>query len=70
MRRQLADEGLGFEHVVAHTMYVTDMAAFRDCGDIMAGLFGDESPAPTLCGVIELFHPEQQFEVSAIAVAP
>src|SRR4051812_14222301 len=54
LRLQLADEGLGLEHVVAHRMYVTDMAAFRGCGDIMAGLFGDESPAPTLCAVTEL----------------
>jgi enamine deaminase RidA (YjgF/YER057c/UK114 family) len=70
MRTQLADEGLGPEHVVAQTMYVTDMDAFRGCGDIMAGFFGDQSPSGTVVGVTALFHPEQQFEVSAIAVAP
>jgi 2-iminobutanoate/2-iminopropanoate deaminase len=70
MRQQLAGEELGLEHVVAQTMYVTDMEAFRSCGDIMAGLFGDASPSATVLGVTALFHPEQQFEVSAIAVAP
>lgn len=70
LRRELADEGLGPEHVVAATMYVTDMDAFRGCGDLMAAFYGDESPSGTVLGVTALFHPEQQFEISAIAVAP
>lgn len=68
--RCLAEEGLGFEHVVATTMYTTDMQALAQCGDLLVKAFGDNGPTATAVEVKGLFHPQQMFEVTAIAVAP
>lgn len=65
----LAAEGLGFEHVVATTLYTTDMHAMAQCGDLLVKAFGDNGPTATAVQVTGLFHPQQMFEVEAIAYA-
>ena len=52
-------------------MYTTDMSTFVEIGgEVLAGAFGDQGPTATAVGVTALFHPQQMFEVTAVAVAP
>jgi 2-iminobutanoate/2-iminopropanoate deaminase len=60
IERCLESEGLGLEHLVAVTVYATDMAA----------LVGAHPPTSTWVEISKLFHPDQLIEITAIAVAP
>lgn len=64
----LAEEDLGPEHIVSATMYTTDMDAFAQCGDLLVKFYGGQGTTATAVEVKRLFHPEQMFEVTTIAV--
>ena len=68
----LAEAGLGAEHIVRLTWYVTDIDAYRrqrgELGRIYRELMGDHYPPMTLVGVTALLEPEAVVEIEATAV--
>ncbi len=70
----LTAAGAAPEHVVAMTVYVTDMGAYRaslhGIGAAYRASFGKHFPAMALVGVTELVEPAAQVEIVATAVVP
>ncbi len=62
------------EHVVAMTVFVTDVATYRasltEIGAAYRDAFGRHYPAMALVGVTELVEPEALVEILATAVVP
>lgn len=71
--RVLHEAGLGPEHVVRMTWYVTDIEAYRRAqkplGEVWRELMGRHFPAMTLVAVTALAEPEAVVEIEATAVA-
>jgi enamine deaminase RidA (YjgF/YER057c/UK114 family) len=68
LERCLTSEGLGFEQLVAVTVYVTDIEALAAQGSLLQKRFGSYTPTSTWVEVRKLIHPEQLIELTAIAV--
>ncbi|HUG84388.1 MAG TPA: RidA family protein [Euzebya sp.] len=62
------------QHLVALTVYTTDMAAYRDdlrgVGAAHRRHLGRHFPAMAMLGVTELFEPAAMVEIVAVAVIP
>lgn len=62
------------DHLVAMTVYVTDIAAYRGSlpalGRVWRSRFGRRYPAMALVGVVELFDPAALVELTGVAVIP
>jgi enamine deaminase RidA (YjgF/YER057c/UK114 family) len=62
------------EHIVSLTVFVTDMAAYRESrsrlGEIWRAHLGTHYPAMAVVGVHELVDPAALVELQAIAVIP
>ncbi len=62
------------DHLVAMTVYVTDIAAYRGSlpalGGVWRSRFGRRYPAMALVGVVELFDPAALVELTGVAVIP
>lgn len=43
--RLLADAGLGYEHIVKTTIFMADIADYREINEVYAGYFDGEPPA-------------------------
>jgi 2-iminobutanoate/2-iminopropanoate deaminase len=69
LERCLGHEGLGWEELVAVTVYVTDIEALAAEGSMIAQRFGAFTPTSTWVEVRKLIHPEQLIEITGIAVA-
>lgn len=50
----LAGTGLGFQHVVKVTIYLTDLGDFAELNEIYAGVFSEPYPARATVGVASL----------------
>jgi enamine deaminase RidA (YjgF/YER057c/UK114 family) len=70
LERCLASEGLTFEHMVAVTVYVTDIDALVAEAPLFTKRYGAHTPTSTWVEIAKLVHPEQQIEITAIAVGP
>lgn len=68
--RCLASEGLGFEHVVAVTVYATDIGALGGELPLFKKAFGANPPSSTWVEISKLVHPDQLLEITATAVGP
>lgn len=64
----------GPEHVVAMTVYTTDMdgyrSSLRELGPVWRRSMGDRYPAMALVGVTELVESAATVEIQAVAVLP
>ncbi|HUG86977.1 MAG TPA: RidA family protein, partial [Euzebya sp.] len=62
------------QHLVALTVYTTDMAAYRDdlrgVGTAHRRHLGRHFPAMAMLGVTQLFEPAAMVEIVAVAVIP
>lgn len=65
----LARAGMSLANVVRLNYYVTDMAAFRESGAVIAKRLAGHQPPGTLLGVATLFHPDILVEIEATAAA-
>ncbi len=74
IRAILEAGGVGPEHLVRLTWYVTDMEAYRtslkDLGPIYREAFGRNFPAMALVQVLSLVEPAAMVEIEATAVVP
>lgn len=69
LRAVLAAAGLGFEHVVRVTIYLTDLADFATVNDIYGRYVREPHPARATVGVAAL--PKgARVEIDAVAVKP
>jgi 2-iminobutanoate/2-iminopropanoate deaminase len=68
LERCLASESLRLEHVVAVTVYVTDIEGLAAEASLLQKRFGSTTPTSTWVEVRKLIHPEQLIELTAIAV--
>jgi len=66
----LAAAGVGAEHLVKTTTYVTDIDEFFKYSEIRAEIFGQNLPTSTTVEVRRLAHPDLMVEIEAIAVKP
>ena len=66
----LATAGVGAEHLVKTTTYVTDIGKFFKYSEIRAEIFGQNLPTSTTVEVRRLAHPDLMVEIDAIAVKP
>lgn len=70
----LAAAGAGPEHLVALTIYVTDVGAYRaalpELGRLYQRHFGRHYVATALLGVVELFDADAMVELVGVAVVP
>ena len=62
------------EHIVSMTVYVTDVAAYREARpalrDIWRAHFGEHYPAMAVIGIDSLVDPAALVEIVAVAVIP
>lgn len=70
LERRLASEGASLEHLVAVTVYSTDIETLGAEASLFHKCFGDHPPTSTWVEVAKLVHPDQMIEVTAIAVVP
>lgn len=68
LERVLEAAGSSLAQVVKVTIYVTDMAYFRDVVELRREVFTPPYPADTICEVSALAYPELMFEIEAIAL--
>ena len=66
----LAAAGVGAEHLVKTTTYVTDIDEFFKYPEIRTEIFGQNLPTSTTVEVRRLAHPDLMVEIEAIAVKP
>jgi 2-iminobutanoate/2-iminopropanoate deaminase len=62
--------GLGFQHVIKETVFLTDMADREYLGSVRKEFHGDHRPASTAVEVTRLALRDQRVEVEAIAYLP
>ncbi|MDP2409672.1 MAG: RidA family protein [Pseudolabrys sp.] len=67
LKTALEAAGLGLEHLVKTTTFVTDIDEFFRHPDARRDAFGPALPASTTIGVNRLAHPDFLVEVEAIA---
>jgi enamine deaminase RidA (YjgF/YER057c/UK114 family) len=65
----LSQAGVTLADVVRTRIYVTDIAHWRDVGEVHAEVFGDIRPAATMVEVSALIAPELLVEIEADAYA-
>ncbi len=53
----LEAEGVGFEHILKVTVYVTELEGLKGVHDVRFRYFGDHLPASTLVQVVSLIRP-------------
>jgi hypothetical protein len=53
---------------VAETLYTTNIEELLKVWDVRRRFFDEDVPTSTLVEVKRLFHPQQMFEISGIAV--
>ena len=68
--KDLASQGADFGDVVKITIYTTDVAAYRETGDIRAEYWTEGAPASTLVQIDQLARPVFLVEIEATAIAP
>ncbi|QZY45761.1 RidA family protein [Mycolicibacterium austroafricanum] len=66
--RSLQSVGANRCDLVAWTVYTTDMAALTACAPLLKDWVGVHPPTSTWVTVSGFIHPEQQLELTAIAV--
>jgi len=69
LERCLENEGVGFEQLVAVTVYATDIGALAAEAPLFAKRFATFAPTSTWVEISKLIHPDQLIEITAIAVA-
>ena len=68
IKKALAAAGADFSHVVRVTVFIKDMAHFRDIHDVRLQYFKpDALPASTMVEVKGFVHPDALIEIDAIA---
>jgi 3-hydroxyisobutyrate dehydrogenase len=70
LKRVLASQGADFGDVAKITIYTTDVAAYRETGDIRAEYWTEGAPASTLVQIDQLARPVFLVEIEATAIAP
>jgi enamine deaminase RidA (YjgF/YER057c/UK114 family) len=74
IRAILGEAGIGPEHLIRLTWYVTDMEGYRtslrDIGAAYREVFGRNFPAMALVQVVSLVEPAAMVEIEATAVLP
>ena len=70
LKTVLASQGADFGDVVKVTIYTTDVAAYRETGDIRAEYWTEGAPASTLVQIDQLARPIFLVEIEATAIAP
>lgn len=70
LKTVLASQGADFGDVVKITIYTTDVAAYRETGDIRAEYWTEGAPASTLVQIDQLARPVFLVEIEATAIAP
>lgn len=68
LRRALEAGGSSLDKVAKVTIFVTDMANFRDVVTLRREFFSDPYPADTIAEVSALYDPAVMIEIEAIAV--
>ena len=71
LERVLKDAGMDLSHVIRLVVYVTDVDAALQNGDVLGMRFGPHNVAPpmSLVGVTRLAIPDLMFEIEATAAA-
>jgi reactive intermediate/imine deaminase len=68
IKKALAAAGADFSHVVRVTVFIKDMAHFRDIHDVRLQYFKPEAlPASTMVQVSGFVHPDALIEIDAVA---
>ena len=68
IKRALSAAGTDFAHVVKVTVFIKDMAHFRDIHDVRLEYFpADALPASTMVAVSGFVHPDALIEIEAVA---
>lgn len=68
IKAALAAAGADFSHVVRVTVFIKDMAHFRDIHDVRLQYFkADALPASTMVAVSGFVHPDALIEIDAVA---
>ena len=70
LKTVLNSQGADFGDVVKITIYTTDVAAYRETGDIRAEYWTGGAPASTLVQIDQLARPVFLVEIEATAIAP
>lgn len=65
--RTLAAHGLGFEHVLKETVFVTDMDALLGANSVRAQTYGAHTPACTVVEIRRLAFPACMAEIELVA---
>lgn len=68
LQRVLEAAGSSLDQVVKVTIFVTDIAHFREVVELRREVFTPPYPADTICEVRALAYPELMFEIEAIAL--
>lgn len=68
LQRCLTSQGAGLEHLVAVTVYATDIDALAAEAALFQKWFGDHPPSSTWVEVRKLIHTDQLLELTATAV--
>ncbi len=66
----LADSGLGAEHIVEVTVYLTGGATVATCREVRERMLGDARPASSMVIVAGLADPCWLVEISVVAAKP
>ncbi|MDO6728219.1 RidA family protein [Cognatishimia sp. 1_MG-2023] len=66
----LKSAGLGIEHLVRTTQYLTDASMYPDANAVRAKFLGDHRTASVAITVPALIEPSWLIEIDAIAMAP
>src|SRR5687768_16910561 len=70
LRRALEAGGSSLKDVIKVTIFLTDMANFKEVVDLRRTFFSAPYPADTIVEVKALYTPEAMIEIEAIAAAP
>lgn len=70
IERALRDVGATLSDVVRTRMFVTDISAWREIGEVHAEAFGDIRPVATMVEVAALIAPELMIEIEVDAYVP
>jgi reactive intermediate/imine deaminase len=70
LRRALEAGGASLQSVVKVTIFVTDMANFKEVVELRRKFFSTPYPADTIVQIEALYTPEAMIEIEAVAAAP